>query len=157
MNIVFLIIPRFYKWPPFYKREFNFGYSQWNKCNPLLRVCFPISQCTVHPLGSPLKKKNITFSNLSFSPFFKCLTTFPNCRIQTAYLSTGLLVFICGSWLSPKSGVHVSLYAWWPLTHVSIWLSRWRRENAKKSIREWENVRIVTNEKNAAISHYRLF
>ena len=36
-------------------------------------------------------------------------------------------------------------------------LSRWQRENAKKSDRDRENVRNVTDEKEAAVSHYGLF
>ena len=77
-------------------------------------------------------KKNNVFLNLPVAPFFKCPTTFPDSRIQTAYLSTGLFGSICASRLPPISGVHMSLYAWWPLTDVSIWLSRWWRKNVKK-------------------------
>ena len=89
------------------------------------------------------QEKIIDFANLSFSPFFKCPTTFPNFRLQTAYLSTRLFVSYA-SWLSPISEV---LYIRSDVDNASFWLSRWWRENAKKSIREWENVRNVTAEK----------
>ena len=91
------------------------------------------------------QEKNIDFANLSFSPFFKCPTTFPNFRLQTAYLSTRLFVSYA-SWLSPISEV---LYIRSDVDNASFWLSRWWRENAKKSIREWEMYEMLLLKKSS--------
>ena len=47
------------------------------------------------------------------------------------------------------------LSSFWSST-VMMSLSRWRRANAKKCVRDRENARSATDEKEAAISHYGL-
>ena len=64
----------------------------------------------VFELGSPFNKKDIVLANLLVTTFFKCLTTFPDIRIQAAYLSTGLFGSILVSTFSLISEDHMSLY-----------------------------------------------
>ena len=127
------------------------------------RQTFPITKIASAPrcycfclrIRITLQEKEYCFCKSTSFFSFKCPTAFPHFRIQAAYLSTGLFGSICLSSLSPISGIHIHIC--WPLTDVSIWISRWPRENAKKSVRDTENVRNATDEKEAATSHYEFF